>query len=103
MQTYQRSFLLLTTLLASSCPLPTTQQCGGALPLKTFLFLDKFCEDCYNLYKFEELFTMCRANCYDNDIFYVCLNATLVDKDTQQRAGGFLKQFFKHFHRFLFS
>ena len=82
--------LVLITILATPdvvSPLPPTPQCGGAVTLKTFLSLDKFCEDCYNLYKIQEIYTECRADCFRNDFFYFCLNVTLVDADTQQTVG----------------
>ena len=87
------SFLLLMIILliipSPVSPLPPSPQCGGAVPLTTFLFLDKFCEDCYNLYKIDEIFSECRADCFRNDFFYFCLNVTLVDQDTQQKAGKY--------------
>jgi len=79
-------FLYLLTTPLPITPLPATPQCGGALPLQTYLFLDKFCEDCYNLFRIDEIFTMCRNDCFRNDFFYVCLNVTLVDKETQHKA-----------------
>ena len=89
------SYLVLSLLFSLATPLPSSpKQCGGAVPLPTFLFLDKFCEDCYNLYKIEEIFSECRADCFRNDFFYFCLNVTLVDDDTQQKAGKYLITFF---------
>ena len=61
--------------------------CGIALDVKSFIFLDKFCEDCFNLYRLEELYQMCQANCYDNDTFFLCLNVTLVNKETTEKAS----------------
>ena len=68
-------------------PLLPSQQCGGAVPLSTFLFLDKFCEDCYNLYRIAEIYTECKADCFRNEYFDFCLNVTLVDDDTKDKAG----------------
>jgi hypothetical protein len=89
------SYLVLSLSFFLVTPLPSSpKKCGGAVPLPTFLFLDKFCEDCYNLYKIEEIFNECRADCFRNDFFYFCLNVTLVDDDTQQKAGKYLVTFF---------
>ena len=30
------------------------------------------------------MYEECRRNCYENDIFFQCLNATLVPQETQQ-------------------
>merc|ERR1712179_211287 len=92
--------VLLSTFNQPSSPLPSSPQCGGAaLSLSNYHKLDKFCEDCYNLFMWEEILSECRADCFRNDAFYLCMNLTMVDKDTQQGAidilvgidgGGFL-------------
>ena len=61
--------------------------CGIALDVKSFVFLDKFCEDCFNLYRLEELYQMCQSDCYDNNTFFFCLNVTLVNKETITEAS----------------
>ena len=64
--------------------------CGIALDAQGSAFLDKFCEDCFNLYRLEELYQMCQENCYDNNTFFFCLNVTLVDKETTDKASGII-------------
>ena len=85
------AFFLLVLLSSSyypSYPLPSSPQCGGAaLSLSNHYKLDKFCEDCYNLFKIEEILSECRANCFRNNLFVLCLNLTMVDQDTQQGAS----------------
>ena len=39
------------------------------------------------LFKIPEIYTKCRAGCFRNDYFYLCLNVTLVDDDTQEKVG----------------
>ena len=46
------------------------------------------------MYKIEEIFSECRADCFRNDFFYFCLNVTLVDDDTQKKAGKYSFTFF---------
>ena len=77
---------LLSLLTIPTTPYPSSPPCNGAVTQQTFLFLDKFCEDCYNLYKIDEIFNECRADCFRNDFFYFCMNVTLVHDDTQQKA-----------------
>ena len=60
--------------------------CGIALDVQSFVFLDKFCGDCFNLFRVEELYQMCQADCYDNDTFFFCLKQLLVDKETTEKA-----------------
>ena len=61
--------------------------CGIALDVQSFVFLDQFCEDCFNLYREEEIYQLCQSDCYDNNIFFFCLNVTLVNKETTQKAS----------------
>ena len=42
--------------------------CGHALDLPSVIFLDKFCTDCYNVYRLDEVYQNCQADCYDNDV-----------------------------------
>jgi hypothetical protein len=34
--------------------------CHGALNLKTFLFMNNICEDCFRLYRDPDVYSMCR-------------------------------------------
>ena len=64
--------------------------CGIALDVKSYVFLDKFCEDCYNIFRLDELYHECQKDCYDNNMFFYCLNITLVDKETTARAASII-------------
>ena len=64
--------------------------CGHALDLPSVIFLDKFCTDCYNVYRQDEVYQNCQADCYDNDVFFFCLNVTLVTQETAARAAGII-------------
>ena len=64
--------------------------CGHALDLPSVIFLDKFCTDCYNVYRLDEVYQNCQADCYDNDVFFFCLNVTLVTQETAARAAGII-------------
>ena len=61
--------------------------CGIALDVQSIIYLEKFCEDCFNLYRLEELYQMCQSDCYDNNTFFFCLNVTLVNKETITEAS----------------
>ncbi|XP_071548136.1 molt-inhibiting hormone-like [Panulirus ornatus] len=37
--------------------------------------VEQVCDDCYNLFRDEELSGKCRANCFLNNYFFVCLFA----------------------------
>jgi hypothetical protein len=66
--------VLLTVLLAlQPAPLAASQRpilrfsrqapddlCHGALNLKTFLFMNNICEDCFRLYRDPDVYSMCR-------------------------------------------
>ena len=38
----------------------STQLCGGKLDLKTYLFLNKLCEDCFSLFRDTDVYDACR-------------------------------------------
>ena len=80
--------LLLLSFNQPSSPLPSSPQCGGAaLSLSNYHKLDRVCEECYDLYRWEEILSMCRADCFRNDFFYACMNLTMVDQEAQQTAS----------------
>ena len=60
--------------------------CGIALDVPSFVYLEQFCEDCFNLYREEELHHLCQADCYDNDIFFTCLKALKVNQEARDEA-----------------
>ena len=64
--------------------------CGLALDVQNFVFLDRLCEDCYNIFRLDEVKQECQADCYDNDFFFVCLNVTLVSQEKAERAAQIL-------------
>ena len=35
--------------------------CGGSLDLKTYLFMNKVCEDCFALYRDDDVYSACRS------------------------------------------
>ena len=79
--------LLSTPVWSSAVGNPS---CGHALDLPSVIFLDKFCTDCYNVYRLDEVYQNCQADCYDNDVFFFCLNVTLVTQETAARAAGII-------------
>ena len=87
--------LVLLQLLVDQADLRATDvgnpSCGIALPVQSVVFLDKFCLDCYNVYRLGEVYQECRKNCYDNDFFFFCHKATLVDKETTSKAEDILR------------
>ena len=61
--------------------------CGNGIDLKSYLFLERHCQDCYNLFADFEVYDLCREGCYENDIYFFCLNALHVPKATQVEAA----------------
>ena len=57
--------------------------CGRSIDVSSYVNLERHCDDCYNLYREIDIYLMCRQHCYENDIFFSCLNATRVPTDTQ--------------------
>merc|ERR1719228_1963464 len=66
--------------------------CGLALDVQSFIFLDRFCDDFYNIYREVGAYHECRANCYDNDFFFYCLEILLVPQETRNKAAAKIRE-----------
>eukprot|EP00091_Calanus_sinicus_P024253 TRINITY_DN8593_c0_g1_i1.p1 TRINITY_DN8593_c0_g1~~TRINITY_DN8593_c0_g1_i1.p1 ORF type:complete len:121 (+),score=30.51 TRINITY_DN8593_c0_g1_i1:409-771(+) len=80
-----------TTMLRSLRESPTDDLCDGTLDLKTFLFMNKMCEDCFSLYRDSDIYSACRSGCFSSPYFQSCMESLLVDKDTKGKAVGYLR------------
>ena len=69
---------------------PTKELCDGTLDLKTFLFINKICEDCFSLFRDSDIYNACRSNCFSSSYFPLCMDSLLVDQDTKDKAGKVL-------------
>eukprot|EP00092_Neocalanus_flemingeri_P033242 GFUD01036148.1.p1 GENE.GFUD01036148.1~~GFUD01036148.1.p1 ORF type:complete len:120 (-),score=23.34 GFUD01036148.1:23-382(-) len=75
---------------------PTDELCDGTLDLKTYLFMNRMCEDCFSLYRDSDIYSACRSGCFGSSYFQGCMQSLMVDKDTQGRAVGYLRARFGH-------
>ena len=39
---------------------PTDELCDGTLDLKTYLFMNKMCEDCFRIFRDSDIYSACR-------------------------------------------
>nr|AAG29433.1 CHH (PO-type) variant 2 precursor [Carcinus maenas] len=47
--------------------------CKGAYDRALFNDLEHVCDDCYNLYRTSYVASACRNNCFENEVFDVCV------------------------------
>ncbi|CAG9136472.1 unnamed protein product [Plutella xylostella] len=72
---------LLTLALGAAAPPPHhvarrsffNLQCKGVYDASIFARLDRICDDCYNLFREPELYTLCRKDCFTSDYFKGCV------------------------------
>lgn len=57
-------------------------QCRGIYDPSIFARLERVCEDCYNLYKDDEVHGLCRADCFGSDTFRECLQSLLLGQES---------------------
>merc|ERR1711868_190917 len=94
-----QSFILLYALTASSQASPghfqrkvsSENMCEGTLDVKTYLFMNKVCEDCFALYRDEDLYSACRSGCFTSSYFQGCMSSLMVDNNTRGKAAAFLQ------------
>ena len=59
--------IILPMTMSSSSPMmrslrlsPTDELCDGTLDLKTYIFMNKMCEDCFSIYRDSDIYSACR-------------------------------------------
>ena len=57
--------------------------CGRAISVSSYKNLERHCDDCYNVFRDIDLYQMCRQDCYENDMYFICLNVLQVPQDEQ--------------------
>jgi hypothetical protein len=57
-------------------------QCRGIYDPSIFARLERVCEDCYNLYKDDEVLGLCRSDCFGSDTFSECLQSLLLQQES---------------------
>ena len=89
MNLYFKILLLLFLATCHSAISLPPSLCGGALSTSSpsFILLNRVCEYCYYITKDHEIFNLCREDCFINEYFFSCLNATFADNDTRGDAG----------------
>ncbi|KAJ8717466.1 hypothetical protein PYW08_005865 [Mythimna loreyi] len=48
-------------------------ECKGVFDAAMFARLDRICDDCYNLFREPELYTLCRKDCFTTKYFKGCV------------------------------
>lgn len=62
--------------------------CKSVPSMKTFKYLNRICEDCFQLFRDQELYHMCRSDCFGSRYFVGCMDALLVETDARVEAAG---------------
>jgi len=57
-------------------------QCRGIYDASIFARLERVCEDCYNLYKDDEVLGLCRTDCFGSETFRECLQSLLLNQES---------------------
>jgi len=68
--------------------------CEGSLDLKAYIFMNKVCEECFNLYRDDEVYSACRSGCFGSSFFQGCMSNLMVDNHRKGKADAFLKSRF---------
>ncbi|GAB6022715.1 hypothetical protein CHUAL_006811 [Chamberlinius hualienensis] len=55
--------------------------CMGENDKSAFAYLDRICEECYNLFREPGLHHQCRSYCFKNDYFEGCVKALLLEEE----------------------
>ncbi|XP_050682721.1 CHH-like protein [Leptidea sinapis] len=85
---------VLTLALAAAAPPTTTHhvarrsffnlQCKGVYDAAIFARLDRICDDCYNLFREPQLYTLCRSQCFTSPYFKGCMESLcLMDEEEE--------------------
>ncbi|XP_026763050.2 CHH-like protein isoform X1 [Galleria mellonella] len=66
-------------------------QCKGVYDAAIFARLDRICDDCYNLFREPQLYTLCRQDCFTTDYFKGCVEV-LQETDQLELFKTYIKQ-----------
>ncbi|KAL7643057.1 UNVERIFIED_CONTAM: hypothetical protein RMT77_006346 [Armadillidium vulgare] len=75
---------------------PYDSNCFGPYDRKLSYQLNRVCDDCYNLFRQSYVSTECRRNCFQDEMFLLCVRGLKLDVD-------YYKAKVKHFARNLNS
>merc|ERR1719330_170056 len=53
--------------------------------VKVFKFLDSVCDDCYDLYRDPDVYSLCRSKCFSSPYFSGCMNMMLLGKSSRSK------------------
>ncbi|XP_041984550.1 CHH-like protein isoform X1 [Aricia agestis] len=59
-------------------------QCKGVFDAAIFARLDRVCDDCYNLFREPELYTLCRDGCFTTEYFKGCVEVLQEQENLDQ-------------------
>ncbi|CAH2984762.1 unnamed protein product [Chilo suppressalis] len=61
-----------------------TLQCKGVYDAAIFARLDRICDDCYNLFREPQLYTLCREKCFQTPFFKGCMESLYLYDEEEQ-------------------
>ncbi|XP_041984553.1 CHH-like protein isoform X2 [Aricia agestis] len=72
-------------------------QCKGVFDAAIFARLDRVCDDCYNLFREPELYTLCRDGCFTTEYFKGCVEVLQEQENLDQfkKSKCFTSPYFK--------
>ncbi|XP_037295131.1 CHH-like protein isoform X2 [Manduca sexta] len=59
-------------------------ECKGVYDASIFARLDRVCDDCYNLFREPQLYTLCRAKCFTTPYFKGCMESLYLYDEKEQ-------------------
>jgi len=61
--------------------------CKAAPTSWMYQFLNRICEDCFQLYRNTDLYHMCRTDCFGTDVFRACMDVLQIETEVRDRAA----------------
>ncbi|PZC73065.1 CHH-like protein isoform X2 [Helicoverpa armigera] len=61
-----------------------TLECKGVYDAAIFARLDRICDDCYNLFREPQLYTLCREKCFTSPYFKGCMESLYLYDEKEQ-------------------
>ncbi|RWS03692.1 Ion transport peptide-like protein, partial [Dinothrombium tinctorium] len=57
--------------------------CLGVYNAAYFARVSRVCQDCYYMYRNNDLDALCKSNCFNNEVFKKCLEALLLSNQKE--------------------
>ncbi|XP_022119612.1 CHH-like protein isoform X2 [Pieris rapae] len=59
-------------------------ECKGVFDAAIFARLDRICDDCYNLFREPQLYTLCRSDCFTTLFFKGCVESLCLSDEMEE-------------------